>query len=144
MYSPQSFGAKSYARIGVESGVLSASPHELIAQLFEGARRAVRMSRLHMQNGNIAEKGRLISHAIVIIGGGLQQGLNLEKGGELAQRLDGLYEYMKRRLLEANLNNDPAPLEEVDNLLATIEDGWKGIKDQVAGAASPVRVSTSG
>jgi flagellar protein FliS len=101
------------------------------------------MSRLHMLNGNIAEKGRLISHAIVIIGGGLQQGLNLEKGGELAQRLDGLYEYMKRRLLEANLNNDPARLEEVDNLLGTIEDGWKGIKDQVASAASPARVSTS-
>jgi flagellar secretion chaperone FliS len=144
MYSPQKFGANSYARIGMETGVLGASPHELIAQLFEGARRAVRMSRLHMQNGNIAEKGRLISHAIVIIGGGLQQGLNLEKGGELAQRLDGLYDYMKRRLLEANLNNDPAPLEEVDNLLGTIEDGWKGIKDQVAGAASPARVSTSG
>lgn len=143
MYSPQKFGANSYARIGMETGVLGSSPHELIAQLFEGARRAVRMSRLHMQNGNIAEKGRLISHAIVIIGGGLQQGLNLEKGGELAQRLDGLYEYMKRRLLEANLNNDPAPLEEVDNLLGTIEEGWKGIKDQVAGAA-PARVSTSG
>ena len=39
------------------------------------------MSRVHMQNGNIAEKGKLLSHAIVIIGGGLQQGLNLEKGG---------------------------------------------------------------
>ncbi|MFL9897715.1 flagellar export chaperone FliS [Paraburkholderia fungorum] len=144
MYSPGKFGANSYERIGMESSVLGASPHDLIALLFQGARRAVRMSRMHMQNGNIAEKGKLISHAIVIIGGGLQQGLNLEKGGELAQRLDGLYEYMKRRLLEANLRNDPAPLEEVDTLLGTIEEGWSGIKGTVAAAGAPASVSTAG
>ncbi|WP_207004593.1 flagellar export chaperone FliS [Trinickia mobilis] len=144
MYSTGKFGASSYERIGIESSVLGASPHELIALLFAGARRAVRMSRMHMQSGNVAEKGKLISHAIMLIGGGLQQGLNLEKGGELARRLDGLYEYMKRRLLEANLRNDPALLDEVDNLLGTIEEGWIGIQNQVTGAASPARVSTAG
>jgi flagellar secretion chaperone FliS len=133
MYSPGNFGANSYARVGLESSVLSANPHELIALLFQGARRAIRMSRMHMENGNVAEKGRLISHAIVIIGGGLQQGLDRDKGGELAQHLHGLYEYMTRRLLEANLNNNPALLEEVDGLLANIEEGWSGIKPQVAG-----------
>jgi len=142
MYSPQKFGAHNYERIGIESSVLGANPHELVVLLFAGARRAVRMARLQMQNGNIAEKGRLISHAIAIIGGGLQQGLNLEKGGELAQHLNGLYAYMTRRLLEANLNNDPAPLEEVDNLLATVEEGWIGIKGQVTGAAG--RIATAG
>jgi flagellar protein FliS len=131
MYSPGNFGANSYARVGLETSVNSASPHELVALLFQGARRAVRMGRMHMQNGNIAEKGKLLSHAILIIGGGLQQGLNLEQGGDLAQRLHALYDYMTRRLLEANLQNSPALLDEVDGLLATIEDGWTGIKPQI-------------
>lgn len=141
MYPPRTFGADSYARVSLETSVMSADPHELVALLFQGARRAVRMSRMHMENGNVAQKGRLISHAIVIIGGGLQQGLNLEQGGELAQRLDALYEYMKRRLLEANLNDDPALLDEVDGLLANLEDGWTGIKPQSAGARTPTTVA---
>ncbi|MFL9904775.1 flagellar export chaperone FliS [Paraburkholderia sp. RL17-337-BIB-A] len=142
MYSPGKFGAGSYARVGLETSVHGASPHELVALLFQGARRAVRMGRVHMQNGNIAEKGKLLSHAILIIGGGLQQGLNLEQGGDLAQRLHALYDYMTRRLLEANLQNNPALLDEVDGLLATIEDGWAGIKMQVNGSAAQAQVAT--
>ena len=49
---------------------------------------------------------------------------------------------MKRRVLEANLRNDPALLDEVDGLLATIEDGWNGIKMQVNGSAAPAQVAT--
>ena len=99
------------------------------------------MSRVHMLNGNIAEKGKLISHAIMIIGGGLQQGLNLEKGGDMAQRLDGLYEYMTRRVLEGSAQR-PGTLDEVDDLLATIEDGLERYQDQVAGSAAPAQVAT--
>lgn len=141
MYPPRTYGADSYARVSLETGVMSADPHKLIALLFEGARKAIRMSRAHMQNGNVAQKGKQISHAIMIIGGGLQQGLNLEQGGDLAQRLDGLYEYMKRRLLEANLNDDPALLDEVDRLLATIEEGWTGIQPKGAAPHAPTIVA---
>lgn len=135
MYSPGKFGADSYARVGLETSVNGASPYELVAMLFQGARRAIRMGRVHMQNGNIPEKGKLISHAILIVGGGLQQGLNLEQGGDLAQRLNALYDYMTRRLLEANVRNDPALLDEIDGLLATIEDGWNGIKPELKSSA---------
>jgi flagellar protein FliS len=141
MYSPGNFGAHSYARVGLETSVNSASAYELVALLFQGARRAVRMGRVHMQNGNIPEKGKLLSHAIAIIGGGLQQGLNLEQGGDLAQRLNALYDYMTRRLLEANLQNDPALLDEVDGLLATIEDGWNGIKPQIKTSAASTKLT---
>jgi flagellar secretion chaperone FliS len=140
MYPPRTFGADSYARVSLETSVMSADPHKLIALLFQGARQAIRMSRVHMQSGNVAQKGKLVSHAIVIIGG-LQQGLNKEQGGDLAQRLDGLYEYMKRRLLEANLHNNAALLDEVDELLATIEDGWTGIQPQAPGARAPTIVA---
>ena len=135
MYSPGKFGAESYARVGLETSVNGASPYELVAMLFQGARHAIRMGRVHMQNGNIPEKGKLISQAIMIVGGGLQQGLNLEQGGDLAQRLNALYDYMTRRLLDANLRNDPALLDEVDGLLATIEEGWNGIKPELKSSA---------
>ncbi|ANB74364.1 flagellar protein FliS [Paraburkholderia phytofirmans OLGA172] len=143
MYSPSKFGADSYARIGLETSVNSASPYELVALLFQGARRAIRMGRVHMQNGNIPEKGKLISQAIVIVGGGLQQGLNLEQGGDLAQRLNALYDYMTRRLLEANVRNDPALLDEIDSLLATIEDGWNGIKPELKSSAGLTQLTAT-
>lgn len=143
MYSPGKFGAASYARVGLETSVNSANPYELVALLFQGARRAIRMGRVHMQNGNIPEKGKLISQAIMIVGGGLQQGLNLEQGGDLAQRLNALYDYMTRRLLEANVRNDPAMLDEVDGLLATIEDGWTGIKPELKNSAGLTQLTTS-
>ena len=50
-------GAGAYARVGVESGVMSASPHQLISMLFDGAGTAIRAAALHMRDGQVAEKG---------------------------------------------------------------------------------------
>lgn len=47
-------GANAYARVGVESGVMSADPHQLIVMLFDGAKTAIRAARIHMQTGNTA------------------------------------------------------------------------------------------
>jgi flagellar protein FliS len=132
MYPSKNFGANAYARVGLESGVNGASPHGLIALLFQGARRAISIGRVHMERKDFMEKGKALSHAITIIGGGLQQSLNLEQGGDLARKLNSLYDYMTRRLLEANLKNDPAMLLEVDGLLATIEEGWIAIDPEAA------------
>ena len=71
-------------------------------------------------------KGELIGKAIGIIGG-LRAGLNLEEGGELAVNLDNLYDYMSRRLLEANLKNSVEPLDEVADLLRNVKSGWDAI-----------------
>jgi flagellar secretion chaperone FliS len=131
MYPSNSFGANAYARVGLETGVNGASPHGLITLLFQGARRAITLGRMHMENKDFMAKGKALSHATLIIGGGLQQSLNLEKGGDLAAQLNTLYDYMTRRLLEANLHNDPAILLEVDGLLATIEEGWNAINPQL-------------
>jgi flagellar protein FliS len=58
---------------------------------------------------------------------GLRSSLDKDKGGDIAENLDSLYEYMGRRLLEANVNNDIAILDEVYGLLAEIKQGWDGI-----------------
>ncbi|NML32034.1 flagellar export chaperone FliS [Paraburkholderia antibiotica] len=136
MFSPGHAGANAYARVGVETAVMGASPHRLIVLLYQGARQAIAQARMHLQQGNVAERGMAISKAIRIVESGLQQSLNLEVGGEIAGRLNALYDYMKRRLLEANIKQSEAMLVEVDGLLATLEEAWIGIAPEVARMAA--------
>lgn len=125
MYSAN--GTKAYAKIGVESAVMSANSNQLITLLFDGAISALIRARLFMQDGNIEGKGNSISKVINIIEGGLKQGLVDNSGDELADNLLGLYNYMVRRLLQANLHNDVEAIEEVESLLRNIADAWKEV-----------------
>jgi flagellar protein FliS len=143
MFSAAHSGANAYARVGVETGVMGASPHRLIAMLYQGARKAIAQARMHLQQGNIAARGEAITKAIQIIGGGLQEALNVEAGGEIAGRLHALYGYMTRRLLEANLKQSEAMLVEVDGLLATLEEAWMGIAPEIARMATQSSAETT-
>jgi len=123
-----SFGrANVYARIGVETGVSSADPHKLILMLFDGAIMATTAAGVAMDNRQIALKGEKISKAIEIITNGLKVSLDLNAGGELADRLFALYDYMADRLLYANLHNNRAALDEVTELLGGLREAWRGI-----------------
>ncbi|AXE93882.1 flagellar export chaperone FliS [Paraburkholderia sp. 22099] len=136
MFSPGHSGANAYARVGVETGVMGASPHRLIVMLYQGARQAIAQARMHLQQGNVPARGEAVGKAIQIVESGLQQSLNLEAGGEIAERLDALYSYMTRRLLEANIKQSEAMLVEVDGLLATLEEAWIGIAPEIARMAA--------
>ena len=118
-------GTQAYAKIEVESAVMSASQHQLVIMLFDGALSALVRARLFLQDGNIPAKGLSISKAINIIENGLKVGLVESNGDELTQNLIALYAYMVRRLLHANVNNDASAIEEVETLLRNIADGWK-------------------
>lgn len=132
MFGSQRSGANAYAKVGVETGVLAASPHKLIAMLFEGALVALSTALVHMKTGNIAGKGQAISKTIRIIDEGLRASLDKEGGGSIAVSLDALYEYMSNRLLMGNLKNDPAMLEEVQRLLTELKQAWDGIDPAAA------------
>ena len=129
--------ASAYAKVGVETGVTAASPHKLILMLFDGAIMALGSATRHMAEKNIAAKGQDISKAIEIITNGLRVSLDLEAGGELAERLFALYDYMTVRLLHANLHNDTAAIEEVSRLLGELRSAWEEI------AADPAVVSAN-
>ena len=120
-------GTQAYAKIEVESAVMSASQHQLVIMLFDGALSALVRARLFLQDGNIPAKGLAISKAINIIENGLKVGLVESNGDELTQNLIALYAYMVRRLLHANVNNDASAIEEVETLLRNIADGWKEV-----------------
>lgn len=138
MFGSIKSGANAYAKVGVETGVLAASPHKLIVMLFDGALSSVLIAQQHMQSGNIAAKGMAISKAMSIIDDGLRASLNKEAGGELALSLDSLYEYMCHRLLEANLKNQPEMLTEVYGLLQEIKGAWDAIEPGAAAQVKPV------
>lgn len=137
MYTPAhsyNAGAGAYARIGTESAAMSASPHQLITMLFDGAKTAITMARHHMASKDIAAKGKAISKAINIVENGLKASLDAEAGGkagaELVANLSALYDYVTQRLLYANLRNDPALLDEADRLLESIGSAWREIDPQ--------------
>lgn len=121
----------AYAQTGIEQNISNASPHKLIVLLFEGGLNAIATAKVHMQNKEIAEKGKMITKAIAIIDEGLKVSLDLEAGGELAKNLHDLYEYMCVRLLISNLKNDIEGLDEVSNLLSGIKEAWDSIGQAV-------------
>src|SRR3972149_11229883 len=108
---------KSYAKIGIESGVNAADPHKLISMLYQGALLAIANARNGILRNDVSAKGTAISKAIAIIDEGLNASLDKNVGGTLAQNLSSLYEYMCTRLIAANLKNDMAALDEVARLL---------------------------
>lgn len=139
MFGTMKSGASAYAKVGVETGVMAANPHKLIVMLFDGAVIAVRSALVHMQAGNIPEKGKAISKAIQIIENGLRASLDRKAGGQIGDNLDALYDYMQRRLLLANLNNEPEMLQEVERLLNELREAWNAIGAPAnAPSAAPV------
>lgn len=120
------YAMKQYQTVNVHAQVTEASPHRLIQMLLEGGLQRIAQARGALQHGNIALKGELIGKAMGIVAG-LRDGLNLEKGGEMAANLDNLYAYMMQRLSMANLKNDPAMLDEVAKLLREVKEGWDAI-----------------
>ena len=118
-------GTQAYAKIEVESAVMSASQQQLVIMLFDGALSALVRARLFLADGNIPAKGLALSKAINIIENGLKIGLDEDSRDELTQNLLSLYAYMVRRLLQANLHNDVSAVEEVEALMRNIADAWK-------------------
>ncbi len=94
--------------------------------LMEGALSKLATAKGCVARNDIAEKSRQITWGMNIIQG-LRTSLDAEKGGEVAGNLDSLYEYMGRRLLEANISNDVAIIDEVMALLQEIKAGWDDI-----------------
>lgn len=118
-----------YGRGAVESEVNFASPHRIIQMLMEGALSKIATAKGCIARNDIAEKSRQITWGMNIIQG-LRTSLDAQKGGDVAANLDSLYEYMGRRLLEANVTNDVAILDEVSSLLMEVKAGWDNIPSE--------------
>jgi len=129
----------AYRDIGVETSVLAANPHQIIVLLFDSAIDAIGQARYCMDKGDIPGKGMAISKAIRIIGEGLSSALDMDRGGAIALNLRSLYDYIMKRLLEANLQSRKEYLNEVLSLLNELRGAWVqiGVRPAVAPAPFP-------
>ncbi len=134
MFGLNQQGVNGYAKIGVETGVLAASPVKLIVMLYEGAITACHSAITHMQSKNIQQKGAMLTKAIMIIESGLRLSLDKKAGGEIAESLDALYAYMSARLASANVRNQPELVQEVIKLLTDLKSSWEAIDQNKATA----------
>lgn len=115
-------------KVDIESEVNASDPHKLISMLYEGALLAIANARNGILRNDIPAKSAAISKAIAIIDEGLNASLDKKAGGDLAENLASLYEYMSMRLITANLKNDIAELDEVARLLAELRSAWDEIR----------------
>ena len=122
-------GIKQYKSLDLETSIMDADPHRLIQLLFEGAVARLSAAKGHIERGAIEERSKTINSVVQIIGG-LRESLNMD-AGELALNLERLYDYMERRLFEANINSDEAIVDEVLGLLNQIKNAWDDIRPEV-------------
>lgn len=123
-----------YQQVGVESQLSGASPHHLVAMLFDGWMEAVAQARGALRQGDAEAKGRAIGRAVRIIDEGLRAGLDLRAGGTLAGDLNELYGYLTLRLTVANLRNDESALDECQRLMRPLQEAWAAIAPGLRGA----------
>ena len=120
-----------FNRVGVTNQVEGASPHTLIAMLYDGLLGRLATARGHMERKQMREQGEMLSKSIAIVDG-LRASLDRSKGGDLAQSLGDLYDYMEVRLLQANSQSDANAVEEVIGLVRELKQGWNGIDPQAS------------
>jgi len=116
-----------YQQVSVESQLSSASPHHLVAMLFDGWMEAVAQAKGALRKGDASAKGEAIGRAVRIIDEGLRAGLDLKAGGTLARDLHELYGYLTLRLTVANLRNDEGALDECQRLMKPLQEAWAAI-----------------
>lgn len=117
-----------YQDNSVRGSVEGADRHQLTNMLFDGAIDRIGQARGAMRRGDVPAKGMHFAKALAIIGE-LRGSLDHGSGGALAARLDALYDYVSRRLLHAQLNNDERAIDEAIDLLTPVRDAWRQIRD---------------
>ena len=130
----QTAHANAYRQIGVQTGVEAASPHRLVAMLFDGFVENVLRAKAAIAQGQIEQRGQAIGRAMRIVDEGLKASLDLKAGGTLARDLADIYAYVTLRLTQANLHNDVAALDECQAVMQPLRQAWDSIAPQVDGA----------
>ncbi|MEZ5284183.1 MAG: flagellar export chaperone FliS [Vicinamibacterales bacterium] len=124
-------GLNAYRRTEVQSR----TPLELVVMLYDGALRFTSQAREAIERRDIRARRDATSRLLAIVSE-LQNTLDLEKGGEVAVQLDGLYDYMTAKIVESSTKNDVAPLDEVRKLLEPLRDAWQTIASASQPASS--------
>lgn len=118
----------AYRSVGMETGVSAASPHKLVAMLFDGLQESLAQAIGALQSKDLDAKCRALGRAIRIVDEGLRAGLDVTRGGALARNLDDLYAYVTLRLTQANLRSDAEAVAECQRLIDPVAKAWSAIE----------------
>ncbi|WP_278382876.1 flagellar export chaperone FliS [Pseudoalteromonas distincta] len=119
----------TYKKAQKELSLSEANPHQVIQILMREFLTQVYQAKVFIQRSDIESRNNSIKKAIGIIGG-LKGGLNLKQGGDIADNLNALYDYLVIRLSEANTQNSIDILDEIKELFSPIKEAWDGITEE--------------
>ena len=132
MFGMKKSGVNAYASVGLETGVVDASPLKLIVMLYDGAITACIKAQQAMAQHDIAKKGEYLTQAVTIVDSGLRTCLDKRAGGDIAQNLDQLYQYMTRTLMEGSVRQDVKKVQEIQQLLMELKGAWETLEKSAA------------
>lgn len=130
--------ANEYHKMNTQHEIEAATPHRLVQLMMERGLSKIAIAKKQMERRAVVEKGKHIGDAIGIICG-LRASLNHKPDSQMSGNFDALYDYMTRRLLEANLHDDPDILAEVTGLMREIKEAWDAIGPEVGGAQPAIQ-----
>ena len=115
-----------YGKIKNDTQTSYASPHQLMLMLFDGAIEAMSFTIGAIQNNNLELRSKQSTRSITIING-MRECLDMETGGELADNLYSLYQYMTKELFKASYKNDAETIQNIQTMLKDIRGSWEKI-----------------
>lgn len=120
---------QAYKKVSVDSQLTAASPHKIVQMLMAGAIERLIQGKAAMQQGDIGVKGERLGKALDIIIS-LRSCLSISDGGDIAQNLDQLYEFMITQISAANHKNEPQILDDVIDMIREIKSAWDQIPNE--------------
>lgn len=132
MFQAMRNAKSAYTTVGVDMRVESASPHQLVLMLFDGAILAVAQATAQAKSGDKRAMSESILKASAIISQGLRDSLDASADSALVDRLSALYDYICVRLQFANIRGDAAIFDEVSSLLTELRAAWEEIANDPA------------
>ena len=125
----------AYQSVAVHGGIAAEDPHHLVLMLMDGALQRIAAARGCLDRHDLGQKAQLLQRSVAIIAE-LRGSLDQQRGGDLAQNLAELYEYMTRQLLRANAENKAHFLDEVTGLLGEVRAAWVAVPMALHNAAN--------
>ncbi len=119
--------SRAYETVGTTNRAATADPHQLIAILFDEALADLAKARRAIEAGDLAGKGRFLSHASTLVAA-LECSLDFDKGGEIAATLAQVYRFIRARILTAGRKNDPEQARMAAETLSEIASAWASIR----------------
>lgn len=121
-------GINAYKKGNLKQDIASADPHKLTLLLMQGVLDKTAYAKGAMQRKDFVGKAEHLSRVTAILIN-LRDTLDMDVGGDIANNLFSLYDYMIEKVTEAHAKNNLQLLDEVISLMTPIRDAWVQIPE---------------